>query len=519
MPRSVPALGLAVALAATLPASAQFTSDPAQPAVLASAASEQVQPKVVAIPSGGFYMSWYDNRAGGYDPWVQRFDANGVGVWPDGGVRVLDTSFSSTEDYGLTMDNAGNAVIVTRRDAGDGVKIIAQAISPAGALLWGPTGTQLGPATSGSLVNAPKAGRAGDGAAVAGWTEANRAKVMRLNADGMPAWAAPSTITDGSASTILADLQPGDGGSVIASAVRYTTFTGAKTLQAQKYSATGAAQWVATNVRVFSTGSLQFGNFPPFIPDGEGGAIFAWYTTSPLNCRVQWVSPTGALGFGTNGATVADTVDVTRVDPAVAYLRQSRRVFVSWTEQVPNTSWYGVGMQAFDEAGQKLLGAAGFPLAPLETVYQYVQNRAGLVGGFPTFTWTRIAPNFGNDVIWSMSVDAGGTPRWTVPTQVSVPGQCGRPAIAAVAGGRPGAIVAWERGGTGVADLVGARLNDDGTLGPPRILGDLDGNSIVNGDDLGILVTSWGATDSPADLDESGSVNGDDLGILLTNWG
>jgi hypothetical protein len=221
-------------------------SDPAQPAILASAASEQVQPKVVPIPSGGFYMSWYDNRSGGYDPWVQRFDARGIGVWPDGGVRVLDTSFSSTEDYGLTMDNAGNAVIVTRSDIGGGVKIVAQAVSPSGTLLWGPTGTQL--AATG---NAPKAGRAGDGAAVAGWSEGNRAKVMRLNADGTAAWATASTITDGAATTILADLQPGDGGSVIASVVRYTTFTGAKTLQAQKYSATGTAQWAATNVRVF----------------------------------------------------------------------------------------------------------------------------------------------------------------------------------------------------------------------------------------------------------------------------
>ena len=518
MLRSVPALGLAVAFATTLPVSAQFTSDPAQPAVLASAASEQVQPKVVPIPSGGFYMSWYDNRSGGYDPWVQRFDASGTGVWPDGGVRVLDTSFSSTEDYGLTMDNAGNAVIVTRSDIGGGVKIVAQAVSPSGTLLWGPTGTQL--AATG---NAPKAGRAGDGAAVAGWTEGNRAKVMRLNADGTAAWATASTITDATATTILADLQPGDGGSVIASAVRYTTFTGAKTLQAQKYSATGTAQWAATNVRVFSAGSLQFGNFPPFISDGEGGAIFAWYTSSPLMCRVQWVSPAGALRFGTDGATVADTTGLNRVDPAVTYLPASRRVFVSWSENVPNSSIYGVGMQAFDEAGQKLLGVAGYPLAQLETVYQYIQNRAGLVGGFPTFTWTRTAPSFGNDVIWSMSVDAGGTPRWTSPTQVSVAAQTGRPLIAPLVGGSAHGLVAWERGGTGAADVVGARLNADGTLGPPSDPpADLNGDGAVNGDDLGVLLGAWGQCPSgsacPADFNSDGYVDGIDLGFLLAGW-
>lgn len=69
---------------------------------------------------------------------MQRFDEDGQGVWPNGGVRVLDTNFSSTEDYGLTIDAAGNAVVVTRRDS-PSVAIVAQAVSPAGTLLWART--------------------------------------------------------------------------------------------------------------------------------------------------------------------------------------------------------------------------------------------------------------------------------------------------------------------------------------------------------------------------------------------
>jgi hypothetical protein len=521
MLRPVQALGLAVALAAMSDASAQFTSDPAQPAMLAAAASEQVQPKAVALPGGGFYLSWYDNRAGGYDPWVQRFDANGVGVWPDGGVRVLDTSFSSTQDYGLTIDNAGNAVIVTRSDIGGGEKVVAQAISPAGVLLWGPTGVQL--AASGS---APKAGRAGDGAAVAGWSEGNpsRARIMRLNADGTPAWASAATLNDPGAPTlptVISSLQPGDGDSVIASAVRYSTtsfITSLKTLRAQKYSASGAALWPATTVRVFQAGSLQNGNFPPFIPDGEGGAIFAWYTTSPLMARVQWVGPAGTLKFGTDGATCADTTGLNRVDPAVTYDPATRRVFASWAENVPNTSLYGVSMQAFNETGEKLLGVAGLPLAQIETVYQMVQCRAALVNGHPTFTWTRTAPSLGNDVIWAMSTDSGGTPRWTAPVQVSAAGATGRPVATTLWTATPGCAVVWERGGTGAADIVGARLNDDGTLGPASSPADLNDDGAVNGDDLGILLGAWGTASASADLNDDGIVDADDLGIMLGAW-
>jgi hypothetical protein len=40
----------------------------------------------------------------------------------------------------------------------------------------------------------------------------------------------------------------------------------------------------------------------------------------------------------------------------------------------------------------------------------------------------------------------------------------------------------------------------------------------VNGDDLGILLGDWGQTTGPADLNGDGVVDGNDLGELLANW-
>lgn len=53
----------------------------------------------------------------------------------------------------------------------------------------------------------------------------------------------------------------------------------------------------------------------------------------------------------------------------------------------------------------------------------------------------------------------------------------------------------------------------------PDCPADLDGNRVVNGDDLGILLVSWGPGGGRADLTGDGSVNGDDLGLLLVAWG
>lgn len=49
--------------------------------------------------------------------------------------------------------------------------------------------------------------------------------------------------------------------------------------------------------------------------------------------------------------------------------------------------------------------------------------------------------------------------------------------------------------------------------------GDLDADGLINGADLGQLLSAWGTGNATADLDGDGSVNGADLGALLAAWG
>lgn len=515
IPRRKLGLAGAISLAVVAPAIAQFPSNPATPKLLAASAQDQVQPKVAKLADGTFYMSWYDSSTG-YDPFVQRFDSGGNPMWTSGPVRALDATFSSTEDYGLTTDAAGNAVVVTRRSS-PALGIVAQAISPAGAVLWGPGGVLLSTTTS---VNSPKAGRAGDGAAVAGWTEGSRAKVMRLNPNGTPAWATASTITDGTATTILADLQPGEGDSVIASAVRYTTFSGAKTIQAQKYSGSGAALWAATNVRVFTTGSLQFGNFPRFLADGEGGAIFGWYTTSPLRCRVQWVSPAGTLRYGTDGMATSTDTSHEAVSPSIAYDPAARRVYASWPTHVPNSSIYGANAQALDEVGTLLWGPGGAVLQSDEPVYSITWATAAVLNGAPVFSWIR-STSFGQDTVLAQRVTPEGATAWAQNLQVlSPPGSAGRiEDVSMASGAQAWGLCFFEQGSSGVdVNIAAQRINADGTLGTPAGCGDVNGDGRTDGFDLGLLLAAWSTADAAADLNDDGTVDGFDLALLLGCW-
>ena len=55
------------------------------------------------------------------------------------------------------------------------------------------------------------------------------------------------------------------------------------------------------------------------------------------------------------------------------------------------------------------------------------------------------------------------------------------------------------------------------TAGTP---GDLNGDGLVNGADMGLLLAEWGpCAGCPADLNGDGVVNGADMGVLLANWG
>jgi hypothetical protein len=143
-----------------------------------------------------------------------------------------------------------------------------------------------------------------------------------------------------------------------------------------------------------------------------------------------------------------------------------------------------------------------------------------MLGGAPTFTFTKSSA-FGADVVFAQAVGADGSALWSSDTQVSASAAVGRPVLAPMAGALPWAAVVWETGGTGVADLVAQRLNADGSLGVvtvPPPAGDLNGDSVVNGLDLGLLLAGWGTSDPAADLNDDGSVDGVDLGIMLGNW-
>ncbi len=72
----------------------------------------------------------------------------------------------------------------------------------------------------------------------------------------------------------------------------------------------------------------------------------------------------------------------------------------------------------------------------------------------------------------------------------------------------------WRGAGTTCADSNGNGTADTCELRP----GDLNGDQLVNGQDLAFLLSAWATTSGPADINLDGIVNGNDLAALLSNW-
>jgi hypothetical protein len=72
-----------------------------------------------------------------------------------------------------------------------------------------------------------------------------------------------------------------------------------------------------------------------------------------------------------------------------------------------------------------------------------------------------------------------------------------------------------------IATGVAVDFNGNGIPDTCECIADIDGNGLVDGGDIALLLTAWGSSGKglSADIDANGFVNGGDMGVLLSSWG
>jgi hypothetical protein len=443
-------------------ATAQWSSSAASNQSIGDGPGDQVQPKLAPTSDGGCYVSWYDQDASGspafgYDVRLQRLDAHGNEQWPHRGVLVADRGFSSTQDYGLDVDLFGNAVLAFRDDRFVGTQVTMAVVDTAGVLVWGSNGVQVSNTTA--FVAVPRVCGTTDGHHIAAWAENNELHLQKLDLAGLPQWPSDVVLTAAGSNLAPSCLQASDNGSFIVSMVKSGSFTSPRHLWAQKFDAAGAPLWGAQPLPVFDGGSLQIGNFPTFVPDGSGGAVFGWYSNSPaLECRAQHVDATGVEQFPHNGSAAATGAN-DRVNPSVAFSPASASTFLVYTEISGGQD--RVAAQSFDALGNLQWGPLGVGVTNYSAL-DTASTLALVVEDRLMAFWTE-APGFAQDQVMAARLDAFGAVTVAPFVVSSTPASKFRVNVARSTVGFP--ILAWNDDASGSADVLVQNVVPSGSLG------------------------------------------------------
>jgi len=459
---------------------AQWSSDPMQNLPLSNiAGADQVQPKVLPLPNNTWYVSWFNNNPNdpppqGYDVYYQLLDPNGYEQFPHDGIQVAKLTLSSTEDYGLDADASGNALLAfldDRRDPNN-PQVTAAKMSPTGQALWGPNGVAL--TFDPNFHAAPKIAATSDGYIVVAWTTNSAVILQKLDANGRPQWVGKTafdygvTLQESGFNYSLADLHAGDNGSVIVSWVRNKGFGSNNYLYANKLSSDGQLLWGAGHVKVYDGGSLQFGEFPYFVPDASGGAVFSWYTSSPsLQVFAQHILSDGTEAFGHNGSVGSTNQFNVRVSPSASYNPATQETFLFWTEEDSNQVNNGVSGQKFNSAGARQWTDTGVVIVPLGPDTQtWVENVQ--IGSGALVFWVD-SPGFGQGTMYAAKLDGAGN---FLCSQFGVStASADKFRLSAGIASSGLSAVAWEDDRNGENDIYIQNVNADCTLGIEMRLG------------------------------------------------
>ena len=246
-----------------------------------------------------------------------------------------------------------------------------------------------------------------------------------------------------------------------------SSFSAPKHLKTQKLDSSGALLWGAAPLAVFDGGSLQIGNFPDFVTDGSGGAVFGWYSSSPLQCYAQRVSAAGVELFPHNGSAGSIDGAQLRVSPSVSYDPTSGSTYLSWTELNGSQSQSGVGSQRFDAAGVRQWGANGVSLVGLSpTSNNWVTTESDSNG---SFVFWSASSAFNNDIIQGAHLDAAGSVDIAIFDVASTPSGKSRLASDRSAAGQ--VALAWMDNRVDANDILGQNVQPDGSLGGATSVG------------------------------------------------
>jgi hypothetical protein len=262
---------------------------------------------------------------------------------------------------------------------------------------------------------------------------------------------------------------------------------------------------------------------PQIIPDGSGGVIIVWQSTSrsgPGGVFAQHIDREGRATWGANGVPVC-TISSRQLQPALTS-DSSGGVIVVWQD---NRSGSGLDVyaQRIDRSGALRWGQEGLSVssAPGDQILPQITSDGR---GGALLAWRDLRVDLEGNLC-AQAIDSAGRARWASDGIAVSTGPGGQLVSQVVANGRGGGIFIWSdtRGDRGAASIHAQRIDLDGDLawGPQGVLV-ADGarqetRPVAAGDGIGNAIIVWESGPLYAQrLDQSGRRLWGDGGVALS---
>jgi hypothetical protein len=303
---------------------------------MCTAGGSQTFPQLTTDGARGAIVAWEDDRSGSsanHDIYAQRANAGGWLEWAEQGVAICTATGNQQFPY-VISDGAGGAIIAWEDQSSDTYRyIVAQRLSPSGALLWPAAGVRL--TTTDSYKLSMDLDADGVGGAVATWVDRCNGNydiyAQRIDASGARQWtnAGVPVCTAGATQSSPRVASDGLGGALITWSDERGG-VGADDIYAQKLNAAGVVEWLwAPNGRIISSPpGRQYGAM--IVSDRVGGAVIAWNTDDAAgrDIYVQWVDDNGTNRWEVDGMPLC-TAAGTQVNAAITFGSQGYAI-VAW---------------------------------------------------------------------------------------------------------------------------------------------------------------------------------------------
>jgi hypothetical protein len=379
-------------------------------------------------------------------------------TWQVNGVPI-STAASFQAMPRIASDGSAGAIMTWMDGRNGGYDVYTQRVNAAGVVQWTTDGVALGTGVGDQQV--PAIVSDGSGGAIVAWQDSRSGNfdiyVQRIDASGTVQWTGNGVaICTAAADQLNTTIaSDGSGGAVV---TWYDHRSGADDIYAQRINASGAVQWTANGVALCAATGDQ--RFPVIVSDGSGGAVVTWQDSrggTNWDMYAQRINASGVVQWTADGVALCTAAGNQEIFTITA--DGSGGAMVTWQDS------RGADIDIYAQR----INTSG--------VVQWTINGVGLctaagTQGNPTISsdgsgGAIVAWNDGRSGtadIYAQRVDASGVMQWTADglALCAAAGTQQNPTISSDGSG--GAIVAWSDSRPGAADIYAQRVNASGLV-------------------------------------------------------